>query len=336
MQKLANISQFESLMNGSYVQVNNGLNPFQPLYKKAKQVSYKLGRGLAGRLLSGKTPGGVGNQKNYDAVKELEQRFFAEHKKFNKRDTPLAVTMFHNGFELFAKYCYGLNIDLADQIRNIQFETDNMLHGYGQARRDENKILWNIEPWDEEELCKKDDGTPNLDYMTGTGLAHELTHLLAKNQIYRSAFKTLPLPMRIRPDCLTMPWEPKDNKTVVSVSGLDRIRKFLSETEYGARVYGKADPNIPEEDGGGEIFLVDRPEGAPTDWYRRVRYDKDVKKRVKDMIMEAGADPGEYDTIFRSNYGYGRNIPLLYALDMWNKIRKINKAARKQQNGETR
>ena len=337
MLKLANISQFESLMNQGFKPVNNAWNPFKSVSDKAGKIGNRWGRCIADHIFADPASGKKGNIDNYNAVKDLEKRFFIE-KADELRDLKNPETIaqmskcIRMGFEKFARYCYNFTEDMTDQIRNIKIRTLDIPEwgDPGTAYPPTNEVHWGPLGGYPSEGEEDDDLEP-LDAaaqsMFSWGWAHELVHLLSNNPIYKKAFKPRYIPGRFRVGRHSSP-----DKSMMTMMPYDRLRELLSRHWYAPKVYG------PDEDGPADlkdstsVRYYDRPEGAPDDWQEQILKSPETKRIIKDMVKQGGR--GEYDTIFVQHTAPFRKVPLLYALDMLRMIHKANKIARKQQNGK--
>lgn len=327
MEKLANISQFESLMNGSFQAVNNAFNPFKKIADGIRELGYKGGRYIQGKVLADPSTGKKGNMKNYLAAKELERRFFIEKAdelsritgEEAKREIPVCI---RKGFDLFARYCYNFTEDMSAQIKSINIETENSPI-WGSAFAHYNKVFWGplggvgegeLPPLREKERR-----------MFINDWAHELVHLLDNNPAYHKAFSPRYIPGRFTPEYNGPP-----DHSWINVMPRDRIRSWLYGDPYFARVYGPNDTDPLKFET--EVVRYEKPEDAKEDWWKEVLRSPETKKLIKSMVKKGGAS--EYDPGFMSEAYPGGKVPFFYALDILRMIHKANKIARKQQNGK--
>ena len=313
MEKLADISQFESLMSGEACAVNNMFGVPKRLSNRIKQASANMGMKIAGQIMADPKSGKKGNLANYNAAiqrgEEAVRQFLAKSKEL-----PGLTNYIRRGFELFGRYCYNITLDLTNLIRNIKIQeipaTEN--DGMWLADRATNTIKASV---DAEHI--KDD--PEC-----AGFAHELTHLLKAHPIIRKASAArFIFPGRIKP---YMHHYKDDKEEFVCLYPQDRLRTMYAGYDYTGKLYGR--------DKQGNICVdVDRPENSTDDWYKQVLQDKNVLRRLREMAKTE--EDSEYEPMFLGNYAYGY-VPYLFARDIKRMLNKINKAARKQQNGKTR
>ena len=207
MKKLANISQFESLMN-TRATVDNG-----------RLSNYLGGKLIKHYLLNGHK---AINPKNfYVAEKEGERcrQWFSEMmddiKKKAEEISKETGNRYHNlelvpeaikrGFMQFGMYCANLKLDISDLINTVQ--THLFISGRSGSNQDTNTITITVE-----DLAKDGPST----------VAHELIHLLDK---YPEVNKSVR-------DKISFPWRMGTIEGTDGIHDKDRIRAWLAGDEY--------------------------------------------------------------------------------------------------------
>lgn len=321
MRKLANISQFESLMNERAL-VENGW----------------LGNKIADSIFANpNTTKKNGNRANYEAVMQKAAGVMQ-----NPSIPPDVKNAIHNGFEQFARFCYNIKTDLTDSIRLIRV----MQHKPDKRDPAAAGGAFGNKIWIPMQRPTNKDGWQQI--LAGT-VSHELMHALENcNRTVHTALLPKNMPFR-RTVCTRHLF---DENTAggyycphINVRAKDRLRAWVANNPY-AGVLGGRGQNISAPCSKKEILSklnkINKKRKATWNDLASVVYeymrenlfrDEDLEKI--DQLINNPNPTSEYLTSFMSGY-QARKIPLLYALDVKRLINKINRMAKKQQNGKTR
>lgn len=335
MFQLADISAFTNIANsaGGFVSVNNVSHGSQNIFNGRVAVNNtlwisnnpwlmlalnlknkQLGQMVADHILRDpETSNKKGNRENYDAVMRK-----ADMVLDGKNISPEVQSAIREGFKQFARFCYNIDHDLTDVIDEIKikrFRGGNNTEAFAECDYDTIYI-----PMRKSGLY--DDFHRNI-YIGS--VAHELIHVL--ENLDPAVYKALipgNFPFRRTTYGMIKSVKQKDdntNEVRVSFWPRDRWRSWVAGDEYAGVLSGKT-----------TSFYGDLPNTVDD----IVDYIKDYAKNdanAKEMLTRLlkNKEPGsEYLSSFMNDYRLNR-VPLLYAIDIYRLIHKMNKLHKKEQ-----